>query len=510
LGAEKLQTLTLMLSISKPLKVKALNYYVHYYTTKMKDDGLWWGLGADALGLKGVVEKEALRELMRGYDPSSAKQLVLNAGEDDRTAGWDLTLSAPKSVSVLWAQLPAAERELIKQAQLDAVKKALGFLQEQAALTRRGKAGETLELGKIPFALFQDYTSRALDPALHTHALLLNVAVREDGTTGSVHSKRFFELKMAIGAVYRVELAARLTESLGLVIEADRFAFHIANVPYAACREFSKRRVQVEAELESMGASDAVSASLAALKTRGTAKEAKMEALFQAWHKVGEELGFGPKEAARLLHQRKRDQAKEREADRSDQLFAEAARCENKKDYRAKLKEAERRAYESLDPRGLFAKATAHLFESPYHVGRFKVILYNRPSIKQDRVVPRKPIINLPYLKLGPKPQKWSRVRKRLIRTRFGEVRWQDNLLFPGVPLLRGWTEPKLRWYRYTKEEKLQRKLDRKHAKAEGQKLHEQKREERQRANDEARRQEEMRRREEERRRNEEQSRSPR
>lgn len=53
---------------------------------------------------------------------------------------------------------------------------------------------------------------------IRTH-FFMNLAVRHDGTTGTIESKPFYQHKMAAGALYRSELAAQLQQKLGVEIE---------------------------------------------------------------------------------------------------------------------------------------------------------------------------------------------------------------------------------------------------------------------------------------------------
>src|SRR5262249_29171497 len=75
-------------------------YYVH------GGPGTWLGAGAAALGLSGRVEEGQLSALLRGHSPKDDSPLVQAQKCKDRRerqAGWDITLSDPKSLSALWA-----------------------------------------------------------------------------------------------------------------------------------------------------------------------------------------------------------------------------------------------------------------------------------------------------------------------------------------------------------------------------------------------------------------------
>lgn len=97
---------------------------------------------------------------------------------DSSARGFDATFSAPKSVSVLWAFSPdpfvraevLASHDAAVEAALEA---AVGWFERHGGVTRRGTDGvvQVDTLG-ITAALFRQYTSRTMDPQLHTHAVV--------------------------------------------------------------------------------------------------------------------------------------------------------------------------------------------------------------------------------------------------------------------------------------------------------------------------------------------------
>ena len=98
-----------MLSISQPITGASCgDYYTsggggESYYVENQCDGKWFGKGADKLNLKGRINAAEFQHLLSGFDPRGKRPLVLNAGHSKRQCGWDLTFSAPKSVSILWA-----------------------------------------------------------------------------------------------------------------------------------------------------------------------------------------------------------------------------------------------------------------------------------------------------------------------------------------------------------------------------------------------------------------------
>jgi conjugative relaxase-like TrwC/TraI family protein len=176
--------------------INSIEYYEElakddYYTKGGEPPGKWVGLGARAAGLAKQVETLAYRRIFNGYGPDGSP-LCENAGDNHR-AGWDLTFSAPKSLSMLWARADKDLRNAIQAAQQAAVEDALHFIEEHAGYTRRGQGGKTPErTAGLIAATFEHSTSRAQDPQLHTHCLIANLAPRRDGTWGTLESKPFF------------------------------------------------------------------------------------------------------------------------------------------------------------------------------------------------------------------------------------------------------------------------------------------------------------------------------
>ena len=296
-----------MLTISNPMKGP---HGAKYYAALVENEeaklwrekpGVWHGEGAQLLNLKGTVSPKVLREVLAGFSPDGKEKLVNNAGTKSRQRGWDLTFSAPKSVSVLWAMSSPEYREKISKIHTEAVKDALEYLQEKAAVARRGQGGKVRERASLVFALFEHSYSRSLDPQLHTHSLLVNTAVRPDNTTGSIHSKDIFIHRRAAGLVYQASFRIRLQAELSVLTEDKAPAFHVIGVPVELCGIFSKRRKAIREYMVKHGLHGAAAAKIAALATRPKKKNVSAEELFTHWQRIGETYGWGPKEAKRLL-----------------------------------------------------------------------------------------------------------------------------------------------------------------------------------------------------------------
>ncbi len=282
------------------------NYYLalardDYYLKGGEPPGHWFGKGAERLGLAAQVSGQEFKQLLRGFSPDGAQPLIQGAGSPKHQPGWDLTFSSPKSVSALWSQADQEARRAIQEAQTAAVREALDYLQDAASFTRRGRGGQTKEPTKLVVATFDHGTSRAQDPQLHTHCLVLNVGVREDGTTGTILSQPFYAHKLAAGAVYRAELANQLEKRLGVVLDRRQSWFEVQGIPAQLIDDFSKRREQVEKALTASGATGAKAAAKVTLATR-TAKEHRPRSeLLPAWQEVGRKHGVTPESVCSLL-----------------------------------------------------------------------------------------------------------------------------------------------------------------------------------------------------------------
>lgn len=296
-----------MLSISEPLKGdKAGDYYLNlgvedYYLKGGEPPGKWAGRGADLLKLSGKVKAVPFKNLLSGFSPDRKRAFTQNAGREDRRQGWDLTFSAPKSVSVLWSQASAQERKALERAHEKAVNRALSYLEEEASYTRRGRAGKNFEATPLIAALFQHGTSRALEPQLHTHAIVINLGFRADGTTGSLETRPLFKHKMRAGAVYQKEFARELQATFGFGVQWNGQTFETVGIAKEVCEHFSTRRREILSALKERGLSSAAAAKIATLKTRRKKSRIPRAELFAAWERVGESLGFGPKEAAAFV-----------------------------------------------------------------------------------------------------------------------------------------------------------------------------------------------------------------
>lgn len=281
--------------------IKNIGYYEElaaedYYLQGGEPSGQYFGQGAESLGLRGTVEKSELSNLMGGRSPNGKTVLCQNTGNSERVPAYDCVFSPTKSVSIIWAAADSNERIKIQSAHDNAVKTALQFLEMHAAYTRRGHNGGHYEqLSGLVIATYQHSTSREQDPQLHTHAVILNMAERADGTWGTIVGRKLFTWRTAASAVYQCQLAREIKLlSYKTCLTANEKSFEIYGVPTAICQHFSKRSRQIKAELAKYGSVDRASAIGDKITrfTRQKKSAVDRPALFSRWQRELCELGF--------------------------------------------------------------------------------------------------------------------------------------------------------------------------------------------------------------------------
>ena len=266
-----------------------------------RESSIWRGRGAEDLGLTGPVDPDTLRSVLEGVVPAGSGRRLGRPGKDGsfhHRPGRDLTLSAPKSVSLL-AYLGGDARAM--WAHEVAVKRTLEWVERNAAETRMSEpgTGRMVRVGdqKSVIATFRHDTSRNMDPLLHTHAVIANMVRGADGKWRTMSNEKLYANKMLIGAIYRTELARGL-EGFGYRVEKTHAdgRFEIEGVSREVIEAFSSRRAEIERAMEERGLGETAgnqrTAQRVTLMTRDPKREAEKSTLMAAWEKQARELGF--------------------------------------------------------------------------------------------------------------------------------------------------------------------------------------------------------------------------
>jgi conjugative relaxase-like TrwC/TraI family protein len=225
-----------------------------YYMGIGEAPGVWQGQLADQIGLSGVVRDDDLRALLLARHPGTDEAL-LGGHRERRVAAFDVTFSAPKSVSVLWAFASPEVSSIASIAHVGAVAVALEFLERRAGATRWQVDGERERIPTgMAAATFVHRTSREGDPQLHTHAVVANLGVRPDGSCAALDATPLYEWGKAAGSVYQEELRRRLTERLGVEWGPDRHGCReMTGFDPGWLRTFSKRTQAIDEHLAGAG-----------------------------------------------------------------------------------------------------------------------------------------------------------------------------------------------------------------------------------------------------------------
>jgi len=297
-----------------------------YYAGRGESPGIWAGSGAEGLSLVGVVEDDDLGTLLRGVNPVSdatlrapvrertitVRTLDVESGEwreeEKRLApvsGYDLVFSCPKSVSLLHALTDDEQvRREISEAHETAWQAALGYLEREACVVRRGKGGTIREHGEgFVAAAFRHRTSRAQDPHLHTHVIVANMARTEDGEWRALDGEAILKTyRLAAGYLYEAQLRHELTRRLGLSwTQPVKGMAELERVPEEAIRAFSTRRQSLVEHMEALGTEGIAAARVAALATREAKEQVDLPRLREQWQARAAEHGLGRRELRRLI-----------------------------------------------------------------------------------------------------------------------------------------------------------------------------------------------------------------
>ena len=238
-----------------------------YYLGRGEAPGQWIGATSAGLDLTGAVDSVVLRNLLDGRGRAGEDLGIMRRA--DRRPGFDLTFSAPKGVSLLWAFGSSEVRDVVSSAHDRAIAGVIDHLSAEAAYARRGKDGKELMKAKgFVAAGFRHRTSRSGDPQLHTHVLIPNVVCGTDGRWSAPDMRQLYQWQRAATAMYQSALRAELAP-LGVSWTVGRNSLgELSDIPRGVLRAFSKRRVAIEASLEDKGFGSQRAAEVAALATR--------------------------------------------------------------------------------------------------------------------------------------------------------------------------------------------------------------------------------------------------
>ncbi|WP_017173650.1 MobF family relaxase, partial [Xanthomonas phaseoli] len=283
--------------------IRGNNQYAaaHYFSAAddyyaKEHPGEWQGQGAQALGLTGPVEQAQLSRLLDGQLPNGERiQTTFDPTDNKKRMGLDLTFSAPKSVSM--QALVAGDKD-VTAAHDRAVTRALEQVERLAEARKKVKGKSYRErTGNMVIGKFRHEMSRAKDPQLHTHAVVLNMTQRADGAWRALSNEDIFRVQHEVDALYKAELARGL-QALGYAIRLvdDQGNFELDHISRDQIEAFSARSRVIEEALANEGKTRATATTLEkqiiSLATRPRKDESDRELVKQYWVEKSRELGI--------------------------------------------------------------------------------------------------------------------------------------------------------------------------------------------------------------------------
>jgi len=258
--------------------------------------GEWQGIGAELLGLEGAIDQKELARLFDGRLPNGERMAkTFDKETGSRRMGIDLTFSAPKSVSM--QALIAGDKDVIA-AHDRAVTRSMEEV-ERLAQTRLKVNGKSMleRSGNLVIGKFRHEMSRAKDPQMHTHAVVMNMTRRSDGKWRALRNDDIYKIQPQVDAMYKGILAQELA-ALGYQIRVldNQGNFELAHISRDQIEAFSSRSKVIEDALAKDGKTRAdatpLEKQIIAMATRPRKDERDRHLVKEYWVTKARELGI--------------------------------------------------------------------------------------------------------------------------------------------------------------------------------------------------------------------------
>ncbi|MDR0423062.1 MAG: relaxase domain-containing protein, partial [Rickettsiales bacterium] len=215
-----------------------------------------------------------------------------------RKDGIELTLSAPKSVSI--AGLVYGDKRVI-DAHMNAIHNTLDYIQENLLFVRT--KGEYEKIDNMIATNYNHCCSREKDPDIHTHCLIHNIGIDKNNKIKAVDFTEALNNESLIRQMYYHELTTNLTK-IGYTIEQEKkikqYAPEIKGISKDIRDEFSMARMRLETEAERLGihfdnteAMNKLWNKLRPKKDKNITKEQLIERWEEQAKRIGMDIGKG-------------------------------------------------------------------------------------------------------------------------------------------------------------------------------------------------------------------------
>ncbi len=278
----------------------------HYYLSDLAEElpfpaaagerpAVWIGCAAEGLGLGGTVDLGRLRAVLEGRHPASGLRL---RSARATVLGFDMTFSAPKSVSVLFALGGDDVARDVVAAHRAGVRGAVAYVEVHGLAARRGSGDRRAMVPTTGLvgASFTHGVSRNLDPHLHTHVVMSNMVHGVDGQWSACDHRSIWAHRSAASAVYEAHLRSELSKRLGVGwVKGAGLQTEIAGVSPLVIGEFSSRSADIRMRMAQWRSHSARGARVAWAATRSQkAPGGTYEELSSEWASRARSLGIAP------------------------------------------------------------------------------------------------------------------------------------------------------------------------------------------------------------------------
>ncbi len=237
-------------TIGKPYS-KYKDYAESYHVAGTRpEDSQWRGRLASTLGYEGSINQFAYDLASEGKD-SYGRQLR-KYQKNSRPAICDLTLNAPKSLSV---EALVHNNKVANAAHDRGVESAISFTEQHLLFSQIKRLGqvERVHTDKGLIGSFRQRDNREGEPHLHTHNVIFNVGWVE-GKWRSLANEQVYLAKLTIGAIYQNDTAYHLHQAGYKTYWDANGQFEVAGNPKRLLEEtFAQRTEKLEAYLALQG-----------------------------------------------------------------------------------------------------------------------------------------------------------------------------------------------------------------------------------------------------------------
>ena len=241
-----------------------------YYTHEGNPPGVWLGSGLGMINKHegDIIGKDELYTFLEKMeDPVTheklAPHITMSLGDPRKpnsrstVTGFDATFAAPKSFSILWILAKEEERTQLDQVWQQSLKEAIAEFEKEAAVGRIGHGGTgRVKLTGFTIAAYDHYTNRAGEPHYHTHAVISNLAQREDGRIVALDGRTLLAASERINILHSQRLRANLVKAWGVkwekrpsISNPNKKVWELAGISDELIRASSSRSLGVASKL---------------------------------------------------------------------------------------------------------------------------------------------------------------------------------------------------------------------------------------------------------------------